>query len=946
MRTRLRVRVRNRPGPAATPRHSDPFSRMKNLLPLLFLLGLLPAPPFTALAQRHTLHGKVKMGSDTTALPGATVVLQRTPGVAGEDTTFAGTATDPQGAFRFEAVAPGQYTLRVTYLGFTPYTRAVTVRQPVVDLGTILLREAATALQEIRVIGQVPTGAQKGDTAQFNADAFKTTRDANAGELVQKMPGIVVQDGKLQAQGEAVQQILVDGKPFFGNDVQTALENLPAEVITQVQVFDRKSDQAELSGFDDGQRIKTINIVTRRNRRTGQFGRMTAGYGTRERYLLGASVNLFRDNRRVTVTGLSNNINTLNFRADPGGQEGDRPQDGTIITHSLGLNYSEKWGKKMEASGSYFYTRRNNQIARTRQRDYALAADSGQVYRENSRSLDDDATHRLDARIDYKPSGRNRLLLTPSLSVDKAIDEDAFSGRTVTGSGPLNGTATQSNANHLGYNFRNTLLYNHRFNDRGRGVTLRLHSALGNASGNGYQRAENRFYQGTDTATVLNQYLRSAGSGFAWEGEISYQEPLGKRSRLEVEYEIGNRQNNADRRTFDFAEPTEGYTGLNPLLSNTFESNYLTQEAEAGYQFDSEKLHLELEGQYQHATLRNDGVFPRPLVLTRTFTSVLPSLEVDYKFSSSRSFHFDYRPSTTAPTVQQLQDVIDNSNPLHLRTGNPDLAQAYQHWMRARYRTHRPETGAALFAMLQGSFARNYISSSTLVATRPIGLSEEIVLQQGSQLTRPVNLNGYYNLHSYVSYGRPINPIKTNVNVDGSVEYTNRPGVINDEVNTVRTGNFRVGVTLSSNLGEKLDFILSSRSGYSLVSNSLRPALDNNFFNQTTRLKLDWIAWQGFVLRTELFHRVNAGLAAGFDNNYLLWNASLGKKLFRNQRGEISLVAFDLLGQNNSIRRNVTELYVEDVQATVLQRYFMLTFTYNLRHFTGGADQRDFEDKP
>ncbi len=605
---------------------------------------------------------------------------------------------------------------------------------------------------------------------------------------------------------------------------------------------------------------------------------MTAGYGTNERYLLGASVNLFREERRVTVTGLSNNINTLNFKADPGEQEGGRPQDGIITTSSLGINYSEKWGKKIEASGSYFYTRRKNQIARSRQRDYVLAADPGQIYSENSRSTDDDATHRFDARIDYKPDKRNRLLFRPDLSVEKGKDEDYFFGRTVTGNGPLNQTENQSNADNRGYNFRSSLLYNHRFNDRGRGVTFRLHNALGNAAGNGYRLAENLFYEGADTATILNQYMRNDRSGFTWEGEISYQEPLGKQSRLELGYEIGNRQNDSDKRTFDFSEQTGSYSELSPLLSNTFGSNYLTQELEAGYQFNSEKLHLELESQYQHAALQNDQVFPRPLVLKRTFTSVLPSVEIDYKFSSSRSFHFDYRTWTTAPSVQQLQNVIDNTNPLQLRTGNPDLAQSYQHWMRARYRMHQPETNTSLFGMLEGTFARNYISSSTLIAAQPIQLSDEIVLQRGSQLSRPVNLNGYYNLHSYVSYGRPVNPIKTNLNLNGSINFASRPGMINDEMNTVQTGNFRAGVTLSSNISEKLDFTLSTRSGYTTVNNSLRPALNNNFFNQTTHLKLDWIVWQGFVFRTELYHRVNAGLSAGFDNNYLLWNMSLGRE--------------------------------------------------------------------
>jgi hypothetical protein len=248
-----------------------------------------------------------------------------------------------------------------------------------------------------------------------------------------------------------------------------------------------------------------------------------------------------------------------------------------------------------------------------------------------------------------------------------------------------------------------------------------------------------------------------------------------------------------------------------------------------------------------------------------------------------------------------------------------------------------------LFVSVESEIINNYISSSTFLAEQPTLLEEGIELQRGSQLTRPVNLNGYWSLRSFASYGQPIGFIKSNFNVRGSVNFSRRPGMINDEINLANTNNFRLGMSISSNISEKIDFTLSTRSSYNIVTNSLRPALNNNFFNQSSRGRLSWIIWEGIVFRTDLNHQVNTGLSAGYDNNYLLWNMSIGKKVFKNQRGEISLNVYDLLKQNISINRNVTELYVEDVQSNVLQQYFMLTFTYNIRRFSAGASAKDFE---
>jgi hypothetical protein len=248
-----------------------------------------------------------------------------------------------------------------------------------------------------------------------------------------------------------------------------------------------------------------------------------------------------------------------------------------------------------------------------------------------------------------------------------------------------------------------------------------------------------------------------------------------------------------------------------------------------------------------------------------------------------------------------------------------------------------------VYASVWGTFVKNFITNSTLIAREPVILNEEVTLGRGAQLIRPVNLNGYYDIRSYFSFGQPVGFISSNVNLNGGFSHTSRPGLINNERNVANSSGFRLGVSVSSNISEKIDFNISSRSNYNIVKNTLRPALNNNYFNQSTRLRYNWIFWKGFVYRTDLHHQAFVGLS-DLSNNFLLWNMSVGKKIFRNQRGEINLNVYDLLKQNNSIWRNVSDAYVEDVQTNVLQRYFMLTFTYNIRYFGVGTTQKDFEN--
>lgn len=895
----------------------------------------------SANAQQFMVKGMVKDSASHESLIGVNIVLVNQDN---KDKKYYAT-TDLEGGFQFLNIPTGSYRFTATYVGYNIYTGSISFKNGPIQLGNLYLSPSVQMMEGVVIRAKAGQSVMLADTTQFNAGAFKTAPDASGQDLVEKLPGITIQSGNLQAQGETVQQVLVDGKPFFGNDVKAALQSLPAEVIANIQVFDKKSDKAELSGFDDGERQKTINIITKPNRKKGQFGKTSLGYGTNNKYQAAASVNFFSDDRRITVTGLSNNINTVSYSADPNSQGDSRTQDGIITTNSIGVNFSDEWGEKIEISASYLFSHSKNEDNATIFRDYVLPSDSGQVYTEDNYSNRKNMDHRFNMRFEYNIDTNNRILVRPRITFNKDENYSYFIGGTITDNGPLNQTENTTRSDHYNYDFENEMYYSHRFQKGGRTLTIGLNTGYYTIEDDAKRLANNVYYEAEDSVQVINQHTDLERKGFSWDAEFSYTEPLGKNGQVELEYEIEDRLNDSDKLTYNVYEDEQPiYSVLDTALSNTFKSEYLVHQAELGYQYATKKLRLQVEGEYQHAILQNDQEFPAPLDLRRTFGSWMPTVRFDYKFSSAKSIEIDYDTRTSEPTIEQLQDVIDNSNPLHLRTGNPNLDQSYANRIRVRYRGSNPDTDQSLFVYIASSFIKNSIANSSIIAEEPIELRDGIVLEQGSQLMRPINIDGYWDFRSYLTYGKPVNFIKSNINLSGSINYTKMPGMVNDKVSFVNSGDFMLGLSLSSNISEKVDFNISTRSRYNIVKNSLSHNLNDNSFNQTTRFSYDWIFWQGFVFRVDLNHQYNTGLAESFDNSFLLMNMSLGKKFLKNDLAEVSINVYDLLEQNNNVSRNVSELYIEDRKSTVLQRYFMLTLTYNIRHFSRGTSMSDFED--
>jgi hypothetical protein len=917
----------------------------------LLFAGLAWLLTFSAAAQ-SVVRGRVLDGKDQSPLIGANAVLIHLP-----DSVRTGTAVGTDGNFEISGVAPGRYLFSASFIGYREQRQPLTVPEggAPVAVGTVAMQTGGVALKTVVVTGQAVQAVQHGDTTSLNARAFKTNPDATAGDLITKMPGISVDaSGKTQAQGEQVQQVLVDGKPFFGTDPDAVLKNLPADAIDRVEIFDQQSEQSRFSGFNDGNTQKTLNIITKPSFRNGQFGRAVVGAGP-DRYRASLNLNDFHENRRMTVLAQSNNVNEQNFGSDDllgvignsagggggrgnggaggsGGNAGDflvNQNGGISKTTAAGLNYSNSWNKKTELTGSYFFNRSTNTLNSSTNRQFV----TGALYSENSLSSSTNTNHRANFRLDHKIDSMTSVLFRPRISWQQ---NDA--GKTLLGLTSREGL-TQSQINSLytsdnqGINPGGDLLLRRRLGHRtGRTLSLNISGAYNGRSGTSVLNTTNI----GSTATDLNQRSELTQHSGNISGNLAYTEPVGQHAQLQANYSLNYAPNNSAKYTNDFNDTDREYNILNEALSNVFNNYYLTQGGGLSYRYNTRTFQASVGASGQVARLRGDQTFPRPGPVDYTFWNVLPQAMVMWRPDREHNVRVFYRTSTNAPSINQLQAVVNNSNPLQLTIGNPALRQEYAHNMVARYTATKAGSSSNFFALLSGSYTQNPISNRTIVAARdttivPVGTTEAVTLPAGGQLTQSTNLQQQYSLRALASYGRPLAVIKSNINVSLGANYSQNPGLVNELLNYARTPSLTAGLTLSSNVSEKLDFTLSSNSTQSYVRNTLRKQLNNTYFNQLTRLKLSWIVGPGISIQTDVAHQLYRGLSASYNQNYVLWNASIGKKIFPGQRGEIKLYAFDILKQNRAIQRNVNVAYYEDVQTTVLQQYFMLMFTYNIR---------------
>ncbi len=500
----------------------------------------------------QTVKGVLRDEIDNSAVSGATVKL-----IALKDSSLSA-VTDKKGSFTIQGATAGKYTLSITSIGYAALRMPVTVTAGGLDLGNIPIGKSSKVLSTVNIVASAPPVKQKQDTVEYSANSFKTNPDATAEDLIKKMPGITVDKaGTVTAHGDQVKKVTVDGKEFFGDDATAALRNLPSEVIDKIQVFDKLSDQAAFTGFDDGSSVKAINIVTKSNMRNGQFGRVYAGYGTDQRYAAGGNVSFFNGNRRISFVGLFNNVNQQNFSSQDllgvtssggrggrggGGNRGGGPgaggfqggngsnflvgaQNGISTTNAFGINYSNQLGKKLTITGSYFFNNSSTPNTQTLTQQYLNNnSDSVRYYNETNRSTNNNYNNRINLRLEYKIDSANSLIITPNLSFQNNTSGSVVNGINSFGTNRIiSETDNTVNTTSSGYNINNGILLRHMFHKRGRTISVGMNNSLSNRKGDTYLQAYNKYYKGASNySDSLNQLSDNKNDGNKTSFNLSY----------------------------------------------------------------------------------------------------------------------------------------------------------------------------------------------------------------------------------------------------------------------------------------------------------------------------------------------------------------------------------------------------------------------------------------
>ncbi len=922
----------------------------------IFLLLLSISISTVLLAQKN---GTVKgIAFDTIGkqpVAGATVtVLERK-----DSSLITFTMTGNDGRFELKGLANGDYRLMISHVNYHNSNRYFTINDinKNAELGNLALSDKAKVLEEVVLSAEAPPITLINDTIQYNAGSFKTPPNASVEQLLKKLPGVKVEkDGSIKAQGEKVTKVLVDGKEFFGNDPKVATRNLPADAVDKVQVYDKQSDQAQLTGFEDGNYEKTINLKLKKDKKKGMFGKVNAGVGNKERYEGRFNLNSFKGARQFSAIGMGNNTNAegfsfmdiLNFtgelaRMQRGGggnininMSGEEAaamgisggrNNGINTAWGGGLNYNNIIGSKLDFQSNYFYNRLNPNQESHIQREYLLP--SAYFYNQNSFSDNLNNNHRFNLNILYQTDSMNSVRVIPSFSYQKTKNQSQTdyqtlaADRSMTNEGFSNTTAANE-----GYTFRNDIIWRKKFARKGRTFSLSLQTSMNESEGDGSLSSINSFYAPGGALLkrdTLNQLSTTRADLKGYNARAVYTEPLWKRTLLEFSVGKSNTRSTSQKQTWDYNNGSGKFDQLNNQLTNDFENTYGYTTAGLRMRTQKKKYNYSVGASWQHAEL--DGKIisgTKDSLISKTFRNILPNARFQYNFTRFKNISLTYNTSTNQPSISQLQPVPDNSNSLNIREGNPDLKQEYQHQAQLHLHLVSPYKNKNLFLFLTTQATQNKIVNY-----------DSINLQTGVRKTKPVNVNGVYNLNSNISYSMPVRLVK------GSVEFSagigkNRGKQLTNTIggqvvtNTINTVSLNPDVRLDMSPTEKINISVGAGFSYFNTKYSLQTALNNNYFSQEYSTSLDWEMPKRFFFSTEFTYTINSNRAVGFNTKVPLWNASISRQMLKFNRGELKFSARDLLNKNVGISRNTSNNYIEDSRVLTLRQFFLLSFTYSL----------------
>ena len=917
---------------------------MKSGKCLLMLLMILFSPMAFAQQSGVNVTGSVvEQGSDT-PIEQATVRLLNVK----DSAMVRGVVSARNGSFTLKNVKKGSYLLHITFIGYDPLYQPlqITGKKNPVNVGKLELSDGAIELGEAVVIGKAPEVTVRNDTVEYNADSYKVTEGSVLEDLLKKMPGVEVDsEGKITVNGKEVKKVMVDGKEFFSDDPKVASKNLPAKMIDKLQVLDKKSDMAQMTGFDDGEEETVINLTVKPGMKQGWFGNAYGGYGSKDRYEGNAMVNRFVNNDQITFMGGANNTNNMGFSdlastmfSGMGGGGGRRggfgAGSGITSSGNAGLNFSKEFKPdKLTLGGNTRYSHSDNDARSKSDRQNILPGDSSSYDNSEAMSRTKSDNFGVDFRLEWKPDTMTQLIFRPSFSLSHSMNDNFSDATTLDNERDTVNTNKSSNYSESnGYNLNASIDFSRKLNNKGRVFSATLSGGNSDSYSDGMNRSDIVYFNQTDALknSIIDQRSRYYNKGFNYRAYVSWVEPIGHNNFIQATYSISQRKQEALKNVYN--QDADGiYNVLDSAYSQSYRNNFISQRASLSFKSQREKFNYTI-GLNLDPSYSSSGNFVGDTTLskiTRKVVNLSPMAQFNYMFDKRTNLRIMYNGRTSQPSMTQLQPVADISDPTNITIGNPDLNPRYTNNVFIRFQQFTPEKQRAFMIMANGSYIINDIVSYT-------SYNQET----GVKTTTYKNVNGNYSGNVRMMLNTPLKNKKFSINSMTMASFANSNGYINEEKNTNRNLilSERGGIDFRSSY---LDLGVNGNIRYNATSNSLQKENNQNTFNYGAGGYTTIYLPLNFKIESDVNWSTNSGYGDGFKQNEVLWNASASKSFLKNNQGTLRFKIYDILQQRSNISRSVTASYIQDSEYNTLGSYFMVHFIYRFSIFKGGASASD-----
>lgn len=873
-----------------------------------------------------TLQGVIVGGDEKESLPGAYIYL-------GEAKTPVGT-TDVDGRFVIQGVRAGKIQLSVSYIGYETYSGLFEIKEDT-DIGQICLK--TVLLEEVVVEAKVPIAVQHGDTTKFNASAVKVAVDGDLEALIKKLPGFEIVDGKIIAQGKEVTRLFIDGMEYSFNDPAAALKNLPAKLVNKISMYDRGSDEAEFSGYQDGKKFRALNIETHEPNKAKIFGRVSVAYGITSPVKNTFEENNYNGDIYGNYFDRKNKI-TLNADASNQGQRfnmpGSRFGGGKGYNRSEGIyaNVSTDIVENWSISTNYRWSdNASNSASMSKQEYFPTEQYENRIYDNESRSRRDGNNHSFNARVEYTPSKKSRFVFSPSISTGKSNSWSIAYGSNVENNDTVNISNTEnwSDGNTLRVN--GSVLWMQAFRKKGRSMTMNITGGYSRNLSNRWQSNDEHSLKmdGVYLDTLRNLATDNNQKDYNWSASLRWSEPLSEHSRLTLNYMYQDRMSNADQSSLSYRDKDfQELIGIDSTQTNELKNVYHVHNYGINYSFTNDKLRLGTGLSFSNTTMDNRYRYlaKSDSVLISRYMDVSPMMSFGCQINDDSNLDVTYSGNSSSPSVTQLQNVLTISDPLQVSKGNPNLKKSFTHNLMMNYTYSQLESSGFLNATLSAGQTFNMISSNVQFINRDT-IVDGYLLARGASLTVPVNLNGSWNLSGSVSYFFPWEKLKLRFNTSMGYSFSHTPSIYDnlENMNSSHTGT--MSVSIYTNISEDIDCYLSSSNTLSWSENS--ETGNARYYNSNLNGSFNWIFWRGFYVETMYngsFHITKKDERVKQSEHIL--NATVGKKFGKERQFKVSLSANDILQNRRSMTYSLTDLSTNVSYNTVPSTCIMLGVSY------------------